>query len=63
MPRLIILWTSLFVVVVLHHSNSIFVIYHGGDMIKKYEMRRRKPEPTLLPTEGIFNFPHHIGIV
>ena len=28
-----------------------------------YEMRRRKPEPTLLPTQGIFTIPHHIGMV
>ena len=51
-------------VVVLRHSNSISVIsWHWYDMM--YEMRTRKPEPTLLPstllpTEGIFNLPHHI---
>ena len=28
-----------------------------------YEMRRRKPEPTLFPTQGIFNVPHHVGMV
>ena len=28
-----------------------------------YEMRRRKPEPTLLLTHGIFNLPHHTGMV
>ena len=28
-----------------------------------YEMRRRKPEPTLLPTQGIFDHPHHISMV
>ena len=28
-----------------------------------YVMRRRKPEPTLLPTQWIFNLPHHIGMV
>ena len=27
-----------------------------------YEMRRRKPEPLLLPTQRIFNHPHHIGM-
>ena len=27
------------------------------------EMTRTKPEPTLLPIQGIFNFPHHIGMV
>ena len=28
-----------------------------------YEMRRREPEPTLSPTQGIFNLIHNIGIV
>ena len=28
-----------------------------------YEMRWKKPEPTLLLTQGIFNLPHHIGMV
>ena len=32
---------------------AIFQLYHGNDMM--YEMRRRKPEPTLLP--------HQIGMV
>ena len=27
-----------------------------------FEMRRRKAEPTLLVTQGSFNFPHHIGM-
>ena len=40
---------------------TVFQFYHCGDMM--YEMRRRKSEPTLLPTQGIFNFPHHIGII
>ena len=31
--------------VVLRHSNSIFQLYHGSDMM--YEMRREKPEATL----------------
>ena len=26
-----------------------------------YEMRMRKPEPTHLPNQVIFNLPHHIG--
>ena len=26
-----------------------------------YEMRRRKPESTLLPTQGTINLPHYIG--
>ena len=48
-------------VVVSCHSNSILVRYHGGDMM--YEMRRSKPEPTLLLTQGIFNLQHRIGMV
>ena len=35
--------------------------FHGSDMM--YEMRRRKPEPTLLLTQGTFNLPHHTGMV
>ena len=27
-----------------------------------YELRKEKPEPTLLSTEGIFNLPH-VGMV
>ena len=28
-----------------------------------HDMRKRKPEPTFSPTQGIFsNLPHHIGI-
>ena len=37
----------------------VFHLYHGGDMI--YEIGRRKPQPTLLTTQGIL--PHHIGMV
>ena len=28
-----------------------------------YEMRRSKPEPALLQTQGIFNVSHHIDMV
>ena len=28
-----------------------------------YLMIRRKPEPTVLPTQGIFNISQHIGMV
>ena len=41
--------------------ERVVQLYHGGDMMP--EMRRRKPEPTLLPTERIFNLPHHIDMV
>ena len=44
--------------VVLHHNNNISVISRWW-----YKMRRRKHEPTLLLTQGIFNHPHHIGMV
>ena len=44
-------------VVGLCHINSISVI-SCSDMM--YEMRRRNLEPTLLPTQGIFNLQHHI---
>ena len=27
-----------------------------------HDMRRKKPKPTLLPTQGIFNLPHQIGM-
>ena len=37
---------------------TAFQIYDGGDMMP--EMRRRKPEPTLLQTKDI---PQHIGLV
>ena len=40
---------------------TVFQLYHASDVI--YEMRRRKPEPALLLIEGIFNVPHHIGMV
>ena len=44
-----------------HTIATVFQLYNGGDMM--HEMRRKKPEPTLLPTKGIFNLPHHIGMV
>ena len=37
---------------------TVFQLYHGGD--RMYEMRRRKPEPTLLQTQEIVNFLHHM---
>ena len=39
---------------------TVFQLYHGGDMM--HEMRRRKHEPTRLPTQQIFNLPQHIGM-
>ena len=37
---------------------TVFKLYHDGDMT--HEMRRRKLESTLFPTQGIINFPHRI---
>ena len=39
---------------------TVFQLYHRNDMM--YEVRR-KPEPTLLLTQRIFNIPHHMGMV
>ena len=39
----------------------VFQWYHGSDMM--YEMRRRKPDFAILPTQGIFNLPHQIGVL
>ena len=39
---------------------AMATVYHDGDMM--HEMRRRKSEPTLLPTQGIFNLPHRHGV-
>ena len=45
---------------VLFYARAIvFQLDLGGDM---YEMRRKKIEPTVLPTQGIFYLPHHIGM-
>ena len=38
--------------------HGLWASPRGGLM---YETRRRKPEPTLLPLQGIFNLPHHIN--
>ena len=59
-------WTviimDMFVCLLFYAIATVFQLDHGGDMM--YEMRRRrKPEATLLLTQGTFNFPHHIGII
>ena len=41
----------------LYGTATLFQLCHGSSMM--YEMRRRKPETTFLPTQGIFNLPHH----
>ena len=41
---------------------QLYQLYLGSDMM--YEMKRkRNPEPTLWPTQGIFTLPHHISRV
>ena len=41
---------------------TVFQLYPGSDMM--YKMRRRKPGPTLLLTQVIFNLPQYdIGMV
>ena len=54
--------TSVFVCLLLFYAiATVFKLYHGGYMMN--EMRRRQPKPTLLPTQGIFSLPRHIGMV
>ena len=40
---------------------TVFQLYHCDGML--YEMRKRIPKSTLLLTQGIFNLPHHDGMV
>ena len=54
-------WKKLVCLLLFYAMATVFLSYHGSDMM--YEMIRRKPEPTCLPTQGIFNFSHHIGMV
>ena len=55
------LWIQSVCLLLFYAMTTVFQLYHGGDMT--YEMRR-KPEPTPLPTQGIFNLPHRdIGMV
>ena len=50
-----------FVLLLSYIIATLFQLYLGGDMMHK--VGRRKPEPTLLLSQGIFNFPHHIYMV
>ena len=50
-----------YVCLLIYTIATVFLLYHGSDMM--FEMRRRKPESILLPTQGIFNIPRHIGMV
>ena len=53
-------YVCLFVLLLVYAIATVLQLYLGADMM--YEMRR-KPKPTLLQTQGIFNLPHHIGMV
>ena len=53
--------TTLYCLLLFYTMATLFQLYRGSDMM--YEMKRRKPDPTLLPTHGIFNLQHHIGMV
>ena len=56
------MWECMFVWLLLCCAIvTVFQLYHSSDMMR--EMRRRKPEPTLLPTQGVFNLTHHTGMV
>ena len=43
----------------LYTIATVFQLYPDSGMM--YEMRR-KPKPTLLPTQGIFNRTHHVSM-
>ena len=49
-------WLMLF-----HATGTVFQCYIGDDMV--YELRKRKPESSILSIQGIFNLLHHIGTV
>ena len=61
LSNLFIIFIDLFCCLFFYIIATVFQLYYGGDMM--YAMRRRMPESTLLPTQGIFNLPHHIGMV
>ena len=47
----------MFVLLLLYAIATVFQLYPGHDML--HEMWRRKPELSVLPTQEIFNLPHH----
>ena len=50
----------LFACLLFYDITTILQLYHGSDMM--YKMRRKKPEPTPLLSQGMFNLLHHIGM-
>ena len=52
---------EMFVCLLFYTIATVFQLYLGNEMI--YEMRKEKgPSLHFLPTHGIFNLPHHIGM-
>ena len=49
------------VYVLFYTITTVFQSYQGSDML--YEMRRRKADPTVIPTHEILNLPHHMGVM
>ena len=50
-----------FVLLLFYAIETVFCLYHGGDIMCK--MRKRKPERTHLLTLGIIIVPYYIGMV
>ena len=42
-------------------TTTVFHLYQGGDMM--HEMRKQKPAPTPLLTQGIFKLLHDMAMV
>ena len=61
LERLFIVGFFCLVLLLFYAIATVFQLYLGSDMI--HEMRKRKPQPILLPTQRIFNIPHDIGMV
>ena len=55
-----VFWKRALHLFVVYDIATVFQLYHSSDMM--YAMRWRKPKLTHLPTQGIFNFPHYIGM-
>ena len=53
------MWHVFVCLLSLYIIATAFQFYHGSDMM--HEMRWRKPEPTLLPTQGVLAFDDAIG--
>ena len=55
---------ALFALFLLYHIPTVFPLYILVEIwCGPYVMMFRKPEPTLLLNQGIFNLPHHISMI